>query len=87
MPETIRAFIRPTETFGGIGNHMWVVYTNSAGQSYSLSGWSNTQGSILSGWGTIDTQVTSWAHGAFDFGYTPITSQIIATSSNLSSQW
>lgn len=87
--ESITAYIRPTQTFGGLGNHMWVVYTNSSGKQYSLSGWSNTQGSILSGWGSLDTQVSDWGPRSWDWAdrSTATGSEVIAQGESLSASW
>lgn len=89
MAEKIEVFIRPSQTFQGLGHHMWAVYTNAAGQQFSLSGWSNTRSSFLGGWGTLDTQVTEWGPKSWDWAArsTAVASDVVATGANLSAAW
>jgi hypothetical protein len=87
--ETITVYIRQSQNFTGLGNHMWAVYTNSAGQSYSLSGWATHEGSVLAPWGSLDAQVTKWGPTSWDWGgnnnYSA--SQLIASGADLSGSW
>lgn len=87
--ETITVYIRESQNVTGLGNHMWVVYTNSAGQSTSMSGWATHQGSVLTPWGSLDVQVTKWGPTSWDWAGNNnyAASQLIASGANLSASW
>jgi hypothetical protein len=88
MPnETITAYIRTTA--GGTAHHTWVVYTNSAGQSFSMSGWPSGSGSLLRPFGSIDVQVTTWGPNSWDWSgnNNAVASQQMANAPSLSVTW
>jgi hypothetical protein len=87
--ETITVYVRQSQNITGLGYHSWIVYTNSSGQSYSLSGWSTGHGSILAPFGSIDVQVTQWGPQSWDWpgNNNYANSQLMATGTNLSTAW
>ncbi|HYJ29995.1 MAG TPA: hypothetical protein VEW25_06605 [Allosphingosinicella sp.] len=91
MPqETITVYIRESQNATGVGYHSWAIYTNAAGQSFSMSGWAGYDKSIMSPvFGTVQVQVVPWGPRSWDWSgnnnYS--VSQQIAAGADLSSKW